>query len=248
MKNKFFLSSLLIMNVTIYTMEDFSSEALCKIASQALETEYTKYAINKLEEYKKNGHIDMNELVEMGHLITRPNNPTKQLLHQNIKDQNQNHFIHIATEKSDTSTVDWLFKNDDQNFIHMNAHREYPIDVCIKQLSPSAFNSNARPIFDLIVRHTAKLSESKHDDFKQLCLKKIIKLQLDYAKCGQNFIVDEELLQSLIPKTVLAQQPSFLSMMYQEITDEDGNTLSSIIAKRQLENLQKKINWLSGKY
>ena len=253
MKSTHVLSFLLVTSTVAKAMEN-NQLVNYRAIHQSLRDDYKNYAINRLKEYKKSDSIDMNELIEVGNTMTKSKDVIQQLLHWDIKDEDQNCFMHIATKKSDVPLVEWLFLQGDKNFVYVNADQEYPLDICIKQLLPTVIDSGtkSRQIFNLMVPHIAKLS--KYDKFKQLCLKKIIALQLKHKRCNSNFAIDKELLQSLVPQALLAQQPSVLSLIYKETIDEtDGSTLSHILVEQEnpdeLYELAKadQISWLKNK-
>jgi hypothetical protein len=252
MKNTHVLSLLLVTSATIHAMEN-NQLVDYRAIHQQLRDDYKNYAINRLKEYKKSDSIDMNQLIEVGNLMTKSKDVTEQLLHWDIKDEDKNCFMHIATKKSDVPLIEWLCVQGDKNCVYVNADQEYPLDICIKQLLPTVIDSGAksRQIFDLMVPHIAKLSE--YGEFKQLCLKKIIALQLKHKRCNSNFAIDKELLQLLASQTLLAQQPSVLSIIYKETIDEtDGSTLSHILVEQEnpdeLYELAKadQISWLKN--
>ncbi|HLW72829.1 MAG TPA: hypothetical protein VKR54_02160 [Candidatus Babeliales bacterium] len=252
MKSTHVVSLFLVISTAIHAMEN-NQLVDYKAIHQLLRDDYKNYAINRLKEYKKSDSLDMNQLIEVGNIMTKSKDVIQQLLHWDIKDEDKNCFIHIATKKSDVPLVEWLLMQGDKNCVYVNADQEYPLDICIKQLLPTVIDSGtkSRQIFDLMVPHIAKLSE--YDEFKQLCLKKIIALHLKHKRCNSNFAIDKELLQSLVPKTLLEQQPPILSIIYKETIDEtDGSTLSHILVEQEnpdeLYELAKadQISWLKN--
>ena len=252
MKSTHVLSFLLVTSTAIHAMEN-NQLIDYRAIHKSLRDDYKNYATNRLKEYKKNDSIDMNELIEVGNIMTKSKDVIQQLLHRDIKDEYEDCFIHIATRKSDMPLVEWLCVQGDKNCVYVNADQEYPLDICIKQLLPTAIDSGtkSRQIFDLMVPHIVKLSE--YDDFKQLCLKKIITLQLKHKRCKSNFAINEELLQSLVPQALHAQRRSVLSTIYKETIDEtDGSTLSHILVEQEnpdeLYELAKadQISWLKN--
>lgn len=267
MKNRNVLSLLLVTSTALYAMENNPSDY--KAVHENLRTMYKNYVTKQLKGYKESGKIDMNELLEAGKTITRSKDVTQQLLHRDIQDENNNSFIHIATEKKDIATVAWLLVQGDKNFTYMNAGQQYPLDICIKQLLPLSADASgeflatdssadschiikSRQIFDVMVSHITRLSES--EGFKKTCLKKIIELQLKHKRCRSNFAMDNELLQSLVSQEPLAQQPSILSSIYKEAVDDtDGSTLSYILVEQEnpdeLYELAQadQISWIKNK-
>ncbi len=255
MQNKIILSLLLATSTALYAMENNQPPVDYRAMHQSLRNDYKQYVINQLKAYKTSDSIDMNELITVGNIMTKSKDVVQQLLHWDIKDEDRNCFIHIAVKKSDISLVEWLFMHGDKNCVYINSDQEYPLDLCIKQLLPTAIDSGSksRQIFDLLVPHIAK-QPVDYDEFKQLCLKKIIGLQLAHRKVNSNFVIDKELLQSLVPQVLLTQQPSVLSVLYKETIDEtDGNTLSHILVEQEnpdeLYELAKadQISWIKNK-
>lgn len=235
MKNKSIVLFLLLMNTPFHAMEN-NPKIDYKIIHRLLRDDYQRHAINRLIEYNKKDTLDMSQLIEDGTRITGTPDAIEQLLHPNIKDENDNRFIHIAIQKADINLIEWLLNQGDINCIYMNTKQEYPLDICIKQLLPTVIDTGekARQIFDLLIRYIAALSE-EHDSFKYRCLKKIIALQLKHKRHNNtHFPVDEELLQSLVPRIQRTQQPSALSLLYIETTDNiDGNTWSHILVEQE---------------
>lgn len=259
MKNTHVLSLLLVASTAAYAMENNQPQlTIAEVMNihKTLRNDFTNYSIGRLKEYDKSNSIDMNELINVGNIMTRSKDVVQQLLHWDVKNENKDCFIHLATKKSDVALVEWLFMNGDKNCVYVNADQEYPLDICIKQLLPNTIDTGgkSRHIFDLMVPYIAtKLSDANYDEFRGLCIKKIVALQFKHKRCKSNFVVDNQLLQSLAPKACLDKQPSFLSKMYQETIDEtDGSTLSHVLVEQEdpdaLYELAKvdQISWIKN--
>ncbi len=255
MKSTFVVSLLLLTITAINAMEN-NQPIDYKAIHQLLRSEYKQYVTNRLKEYKKNDSIDMNKLIEVGLIMTKSTDVIEQLLDEDVKDENDNRFIHIATKKADVDLVRWLLRNGDKNCMCVNADQEYSIDLCIKQLLPAVIDTGAksRQIFDLMIPYVAQFPE-EYDSFKHRCLKKIITLQLKHTRYNNNgFPVNKELLQSLVPQLFLEHQPPMLSLLYKETVDDtDGNALSHILVEQEnpdaLYELAKthQISWVKNK-
>ena len=154
----------------------------------------------------------MNQLLHVGKLMTQSPDVVQQLLHWDIKDEDKNCFIHLATKKSDVTLVEWLFMQGDKNCVYVNEDQEYPLDICIKQLLPNTIDSGAqsRKIFDIMVPHIAKQS-AEYDDFKMVCLKKIVTLQFKHKRSKSDFVVDNQLL---LVRVLQSQQKSLLPLLF----------------------------------
>src|SRR5881394_2076479 len=77
---------------------------LWTVPHQELRNDYKNYLKNRLEEYKKTD-VNMDELVAMSTLITGGDCPHKLF---RVEDAQGNRFIHIAIEKEDVQTTQWL--------------------------------------------------------------------------------------------------------------------------------------------
>lgn len=260
MKNRYMLLLLSVISTVVYAMEN-KSVVDYKAVHQQLRGFFKSYAIKQLKKYEEEDTIDMNELIKVGDTVTKSKDVTAQLLHSDIKNEHDNRFIHIAVQKKDLTRVEWLLMKGDKNYVYINAAQEYPIDICIKQLQPKDSNDQSeqsmidsspksRQIFDLLISHIAKLSD--YDEFKILCLKKIVALKLKHKRCKSNFLIEKELLQSLVPGT-LDQQLLVLSTIYKETVDDtDGSTLTHILVEQEnpdeLYELAKddQISWMKN--
>jgi hypothetical protein len=191
--------------------------------------DYKNILKNKLEEYKKADISitpwSMHKLIKIGTTITKQNFLTLKSAIHTIRDEEGNVFLHHAVEKNDESTVSWLSLKS--NGFYLSLHRnngQTPFDLCIKKLLPEipndATKTATRKIFDILAKNILSSSKDRY-------LSQIIALQLKHKKYGTEFIVDQNLLQALIPSS---PQKS-LSNYYRDAQEEkDGYTFTHVFA------------------
>lgn len=253
MKNRYMLSLLLVISTVVYAMENNLPNY--SEYHQRLRGMYKNCVITAVKKYAESGTIDMDALIKVGNMVTKAQDVTAQLLHPDIKDEHDNRLIHFATQKKDLALVSWLItEHHDKNYVYVNKDQKYPLDICIEQLQPNVIdsNSNSRQIFDLMLSDIAQLP-SDHDDFKKICLEKIFTLKLNHKRGKKDFVIEEELLQSLAGGT-LEQKSSILALIYQKTVDgTDGNTLTHMLVEQEnpdeLYELAKagQLSWLPNK-
>lgn len=254
MENKSVVLFLILMNTSLYAMEQ-NPQINYKKAYQEIKEDFYTVASDQLITYEKKGAINISELIEYNMSITGSIDIIKQLL-LDIKYEYDNHITHIAIKYADVDLIQCLLKHGIINCIHMNTKEEYPLDICIKQLLPTVMDTGerARQIFDFLIPHIATLPE-KYDPFKYRCLKKIIALQLNHKKHNNDFFVDENLLQILVPQQLRTQPTPTLFLLRKEIVDDvDGNTWSHILVEQENADtlyelgLMNQISWRKNKH
>jgi hypothetical protein len=230
MKNIHVLSILLCIHSTGYGMHALPD---WKGVHQQLCVNYQNILKNKLEEYKKADISitpwSMHKLIKIGTTITKQGFLTLKSTIHIIRDAEDSTFLHHAVEKNDESTVSWI--SSKSNGFYLSLHRkngQTPFDLCIKKLLPEipndATKAATRKIFDILAKNIAKNILSS---MKDRCLSQIIALQLKHKKYGTEFIVDQNLLQALMPRT---PQKS-LSNYYRDAQEEkDGYTFTHVFA------------------
>ena len=236
-----FFACLIFNTTTLYTSEKRGVvQALpsWNSARQILKKDYKTYLQNRLEEYKKTDidvtPINMDELVTMGVRITGYDR-THEI--GNIADEAHNRFIHIAIEKDDLPAVQWICANPKFIGTPINKKGQSPLDLCIEKLTPCSIDqqkdSVTHKILYALIERTAKVC-SPVNPYKTACLKKITALHLAYKQASHELDLTPELIRCLISAEKLAEEQAFLSTIYQETTDADGNTFTHVLVEKEL--------------
>lgn len=223
-----------------------------KKAHNLLLNDYKNYLKNQLEIYKK-ADVNMDTLVAMSHKMTK-GSYQKEIVY--ARDDQYDHFIHIAINKQDLSTVQWLYAFDGGIYPNFsNSGGKSPLCLCIDQLSPvngiqGGKNVAARQIFDVTLEALGKNKKVAgayvaFSKYKEMCLKNIIALQLKYKKNLYDFVVAPESLASLVSRCRRNQLtvPAFISTFYKAAIDEsNGDTFTHILVAQN--NPDELFEWL----
>ena len=244
MKNRYVLSFLLISGVVLHAMENKQNNGNASQSVQLvlpdwksmhnrLEDDYQGYLKNRLKEYKKTYIIttswNMDELVKVGEVITKQDAATLKSVIYTTRDEEDNVFLHYAVEKNDESTVQWILSSRQDDYsLEKRKDGQTPFDLCIKKLLPEVDEEKkvtVRKIFDMMLAHIAQYTTSGNQ--KSSCLSQIIDLQLKYIRVGTEFIVEQDLLQKLVPNN----SELSLSNYYQKAQDEKGFTFAHALVE-----------------
>lgn len=237
MKNRYIVSLLLVSSIALYAMENNHTNVSAELEfpdwqrmHSVLQDKCQEKFKNRLKEYKKNSYPsvssdwNMEDLVRDGKAITKQDDLTLKAVICATRDEEGNGFLHYAAEKNDEPTTEWHLelKNDNCNVVCVpNKQGQTPFEMCITKLLPEIDAEKkviARKIFDKMLTYIAHCITCF--DQKSSCLSHIINLQLKYVCAGIEFVVEENLLQKLVPTN------SSLSHYYQQAHDERGFTFT----------------------
>lgn len=243
MNNHIFFLLLIYTTTLLHSMEQNEANqqtlALPNITPicRALKNDYKIYLNSRLEEYKKTD-VNMDELVAMSAIITgKKHSEFSSTSIHNVMDKEFNRFIHIAVQKADLPTVQWIYNNTPYNytFFPTNKNGQSPLDLCIEQLSPDIIgeqkNTDRHKVLNATILYIGK---TPNYILRYQSLQKIINLQLSHKKNKMDFTFEPELLYYLVPQEELAQKESYLSKIYQKSADEDGNTFTHLLVGQDL--------------
>jgi len=223
-------------------------------AHKTLEADYKMYLRNRLQEYEKTD-VDMNELVAMSKTMTRAD---FSFCIYTVRTDEGNDFFHVATQKIDVPTIQWLYENIEQHrprllisgATQLNGCSQTPFDLCINQLQPyETCPSQLKNVFEILkstINHIAQVSHSIFfylEEYKEECLKKIIALQLAHKQINSTCIIPQELLDALIPDKKRSQQPPLITTLYQAAANKvSGDTFTHFIVEQ--ENPDELFEWI----
>jgi len=243
MKNIQFLCSVLLTSFAVHGMEvgtDIDAEKIIK-------DRFKIYLANRLVEYKKcvTGYVKgcsqqaRSEMLDIPDRFARITNNRdlsfmSECLHKNVCDDEGNTFVHIAVKNNDLVMVEWLIKHMMHPFSMPNKAGKEPIDLCIDQLQPRVQEANkeedkkdAYKIFTTLIAGYDKIHFNDNDQRK--FLKKIVALQLEHVKHPSDLILSEDILKHFDGQN--------LPEIYQEVSDENGNTFAHILVRHHLATM-----------
>ena len=226
MKNIHVLSLILFIGSMAHAMEQQLALPDWKGMRKQLIGDYSKHLRNRLEEYKKTDISivpwEMNTLVNDGKTITKLDATELKRAIRSVRDSQYNCFLHIAVDKDDEKTVRWLCSaRRSFDLFKGNSSGETPLGLCIKKLLPGTVDNVAtQNIFTVLLNFATQWVLG--GGVKISCLKSIIALQLAHAQNGSTFVIDQNMLQKLLPN----YQQQSLSNYYKNAQDEDGQTFA----------------------
>jgi len=215
-----------------------------------LHNDYKNHLVVSLEHYKKANSFSQKELVSAARAIrainTGPNcYPVNSIANDILatKDNQGNHFIHIAVDKEHTSVVEQLTGMRAYSTTMRNDNGETAFDTCIKKMSvQSTYTSTIVEILDVLLNGMVRISRSLEENrtFLKTSLQKLIALQLEYKKLGKELLFKNELLLKLINNDISEEDERtlaiiLLSRSYQRTVDEtNGATFTHLLVQQEL--------------
>lgn len=197
-----------------------------------LAEDYKSYLQYQLKSYQNNP-LSLDSLIQMSTTIT---GSCHKSYIRDIYDDERNTFLHVAVTKQDLPFIKDMFNYF--STMHDNKEFKSPLDLAIEQLHPCSHNLKTPDkiaILETIAHRIAEKAYREQD--KEDCLKKLVTLELacQADPCSTfSFVPPKNLLLNLIPKEHENDSESFLSKIYQLVTDETtGNTFTHLFVKHE---------------
>ncbi len=201
---------------------------------QSLNADYRNYCTNRLIEYKKTTFTPQHmQHIEQMAITYTGNNNLKKILY-NVRDEEDNHFPHIAVQKFDLPTLTWLVT---QKLIYYPKNKQNKgfMEACIDHLSPhNNINTEKKQIaYDMLNVIITNYGNRLALSLRKPIVEKLITLQIEHKKQHNN-----DILAHIVFTPLLAQDENNnvaiidLPTLYQQVTDADGNTFSHIVVNK----------------
>lgn len=207
----------LIAFFALFTVQAHTAESIsCDDADKELAENYKEYLRQKIEEYKS-APIDLDELINMGAIITG-----KELKYYTRDTQNKDGdtLLHIAVKKDDLSIIKAIFAFS--STMHKNLQGKKPFDIALEKLDPE--NNLPKNYVQITILETIaqRIADKGYfADEKISCLEKIIALELackSQPSADFNFCPSVSLLKDLIPNKENSDE--FLADCYRSAFDK----------------------------
>jgi hypothetical protein len=228
MKNMHFLFCLFLSSFALHSMENDEQ--------QIIKNNFKKYVANRLVEYKKHvfSYDDIQNIDDTYNQMMNEKDLSflGDCLHRDVCDEEGNTFIHFAAKHKDLKVVEWALRCMHHPLSIPNKYGKEPIDICIDQLMPQG-QQNTRDeeyrVFNALIVGYDKIGFDY--DHRRNFLKKIVALEFEYIKEGIDIGWKYDLL-----KYFSGNKPISLPEIYQEISDENGNTFGNYLVSHRLSD------------
>jgi hypothetical protein len=211
----------------------------CEKIQQALNDDYSHYCKNQLIEYKKTPFTPqhMQHITSMSTMYTGNDHCLRNLY--GVKDEEENHFPHIAIQKFDLPVLTWLV----QNFMYYpkNKHKKGFLETCIDHLSCNLDAEKKQIAYDMLNAIIQNYGNRLALSIRQPTVEKLIRLQIEHRKHLKIDILDHISITPLLTQQD-EKQPIDLSTLYQQVADAEGNTFShNIVNASDIDELYQLI-------
>lgn len=246
MKNKALLYCILFTNIALFCSEqknelDLIKQIDYKKIEQTLHENYITYACKCLEEYKTTDYTPekMWEIGRKQKFMTGAKYPS--LPYNAIRDKDGNNFIRIAVNKMDLPIVDWHVLKQGAHCITRKDF-DYCIGQCVLQLKTMVSEDlqkkntayNILKILGTKQGNRASIFVLNEKPCREHFIKQLILLQIKHKKYYTEFpSIEEEFIQQYTTAGDKDSSPIILKDMYQQIVNNDGNTLSHLLVNLQ---------------